>query len=153
MNFDPTVNEEIDGMELPEKLSQPIKEATDQISYMTRLIEEKLGIDETREKNVISYSGLPYMLDKSYFHDAFILHEESDATKEFNEAFIKLVQELEGGDNEKESMLKYLKKRRNMARKIERQSPILPDNRSQLRDNWAQMKNILRFQVQLLYSS
>lgn len=81
------------------------------------------------------------MLNKKYFDDAFILHDDTNELKSKNEIMLHLMEtesleEVAANANEIESLNKnFLDNRK-----------FKMDKRSRLNESWALFKNVLRFQ-------
>ena len=109
-----------------------------------KLIEKKLvrGYDY-EEENVIFYSGLPYMLNKDYFEDAFMLHDESEKTKEFNKMMEEMMKDEEN-NNENSEHMDAMQSINNNKKKID--TKTAKDARSVLEYKRASLKNMFSFQ-------
>lgn len=144
MMFDPKDDEDDDD-DVP-KLHKNIKPMrtnnTDLISRVQeKLIEKNLipGNEDLDGKSI--YSGLPYMLEKEYFNEAFILHEESNSAKEFNKVLEKLIQETPDDQIDRADLLQYLDESKKAEENLDAN-----DARSKLTQTWSSMKNIFRLQ-------
>jgi hypothetical protein len=142
MMFDPKDDED-DDMPKPHKnVKQLRKNNADLISRVQeRLIEKNLipGNEDLDGKSI--YSGLPYMLEKEYFNEAFILHEESNSAKEFNKVLEKLIQETPDDQIDRAELLQYLDEGKKAEEDLDAN-----DARSKLTQTWSSMKNIFRLQ-------
>lgn len=153
MNFDSTTEEDevplkdvlrnvIDSVAL-DKVSQPNILST----VAKRLPTEKKLSD--KNKFSVLFSGLPFMLDKKYFDDAFILHDESGGTKQLHDImFQMMVFEEEFYDKENVEQLNSLEEETVTIRSekaIADSSAI--DMREELDEKWASLKRIFTFQV------
>ena len=87
-------------------------------------------------KKLLTFSGLPYMLDKKYFEDAFVLHEESSGLKQLNEIMIHMMQDDAYDEVEDVKIFEDLSQKRTSN----------SDTRSKLDSYWAQPKNMFKFQ-------
>ena len=108
---------------------------------ISQTVEKKNKNNENKEKdpnldnefNSTTLSGLPYMLEKKHFKNAFILHEESDSNKFLKEIMVNLKW------NKSKILIQDLK---NMSAKKEK------DNSRQLLDaSWASLKKAFLNQV------
>ena len=75
--------------------------------------------------------GLPYMLSKNYFNDAFILHDETFIFERLNAYNLDLFEN---------------KKNKQIREEHNKNTAGLSDKRKELDEEWAQFKNIIRFQ-------
>ena len=132
---------------LPPPKMDPTASITSKLKQ--KLIEKKLipVNDEDDESDRILYPGLPYMLEKKYFIDSFILHEESDATEELNKMLQKLSEEV-SDSSEHNELKKYIEENK------DDEEDIVLDARTKLTLSWGSMRNSFRFQVKFfLYFS
>jgi hypothetical protein len=90
---------------------------------------------EIDEKNTLLFSGLPYMLEKEYFNNAFILHDESEITKDLNEI---LLETIKTDKSKNLNELKSLIDRKN--------KNLIEDIRLELNLKWAKFANLFKFQ-------
>ena len=102
-----------------------------------KLVEKKLirGYEKD-EKNTILFSGLPYMLDKEYFNNAFILHDESENIKDFNQILLEMLNH--DSKSAQTDMMPNLLQRKTINSK--------DDSRLQLNNKWARFANIFKSQ-------
>jgi hypothetical protein len=147
MNFNPEENGEDDNViDTAKKLTSGIKDsidASDATTYMKQFVARKLNLEED-EQSTLLYPGLSYMLDKEYFNEAFILHDEGDASEEFNQVLTKLIDEI-SNEKDKKEMQRFLEDRKKRAKQEEKDNPS-DDPRTKLTQSWAHIKNIFKNQ-------
>ena len=120
------------------------------VSHLKYMLMEKNLIPGSNDDEIFSkarFSGLPYMLDKEYFNEAFILQEESGATKEFNKVLLKLVEESSDDQIDREEMLKYVDE----SKRVDDEEEAV-DARSNLTKTWAGLSNMFKFQVKYFHT-
>ena len=143
MNFDPKSSNEVGLENLPRPVV-PSRNPDILSELKNKLKENKVfkdrNWDNNEEKNTILYPGLPYMLQKDYFNDAFILHEESDATEELNKMLHKLTSDIPSSNPDHDDLVKYLEENKNNEENKEL------DARTKLTLSWGSMKNSFKFQ-------
>jgi hypothetical protein len=151
MNFDPKSSNDFEISDknrlknIPMPLIQTRDPSLNLLSQLKNKLREKKLIygninDDNEEENNILYPGLPYMLDKGYFNEAFILHEESNATEELNKMLNKLTEDISSDNPDRNDLLKYLEENKNKEGKKEL------DARTKLTLSWGSMKNLFKFQ-------
>ncbi len=105
-----------------------------------------------KAKQSIFFSGLPYMLDKKYFDDAFILHDESGGTKVLHEIMVAMMMQeeelFEISENSEflnVELLNTLDQQNDEINENKEKSADV-DAREQLDRKWASLKNVFSFQ-------
>ena len=99
-----------------------------------------LGLDKAGINSSI-FPGLPYMLENSYFNEAFILHEESEGNKLLSEIIVHLMHD---DTYDTSDYIKELNKSDKIF--LDPGYKKSSDIRSKLDDSWANLKNLFKFQ-------
>ena len=143
MNFnDSNENETNDEQPFKDTLRNAIQamafgQTANPMTLAAKRLMEKNGA--SIKKDLITFSGLPYMLEKKYFDEAFILHDESVGTKQLNEIMLHMMLDDSFNNTENAEMLDYLNKHQTKKKKG-------LDMRAKLDQKWASLKNIFRYQ-------
>ena len=105
------------------------------------MISKKLGKNSNKGDNYgIRYPGLPYMLEKNYFNEAFILHTESVGRKHLNEIILHLMQDDSYNNSE------IIKEFQRMHDNYDDSGQLNTDDRSRVDNKWASIRNLFKFQ-------
>lgn len=111
-----------------------------------KLVEKKMirGFTfDIQDDETFDCPGIHYMLDRKYFDDVFILHDETKEHKEFDNMLFELKHGHHGRiDSKQIQMLKQVDHNRK-----ENDNKKTLDIRSQLSNSWGSLKCAFRFQV------
>jgi hypothetical protein len=148
LRFDPQNEEQIydDDFEEDEEGESAVENKLSNIAnkrfskLAQKMLHKNLGIGNNA--NMI-HAGLPFMLDKKYFNDAYILHEENDGYKKLGQILLHLSQD--GQAYNTIEIVKEIEQNEKNTQSLN-EAKSLSDTRSRLDYSWAGFINLFKFQ-------
>ena len=92
MEFKPEEKSRYKQLKKADKIEETESYSASALNYIIqKMLSLKKELLEFDDENCMSYPGLPFMLANKYFDDGFILHDESEGHKEYQELLANLL--------------------------------------------------------------
>ena len=149
LRFDPQKEDQIYEDDFEEDEDEPSTYRLLNIMRISKLTKKillkniELGFKNKQNNSIMIHAGLPFMLSKKYFDDAFILHEELNGYEQFNEILTRLIQD--GAQNDTLEMAKQIEQNEQNILPHYKNKDLI-DSRSKLDNIWAGFTNIFKYQ-------